>query len=159
MRRFRETGVFEAIFDRIFEEAARHGFLEPDVLLFIDAIHVKASANKNKYVKEIVHEQSRKYQEQLDKEINKDRIAHGKKPFEKKVRSDAVDMFGLNMLKRRTTFAIRKKINGFMRRGEKQYEFLLIYRRSMGCGGHLTRVNIVPYSHAIGLHISRFIII
>ncbi|MDT2173327.1 hypothetical protein P7H02_20580, partial [Paenibacillus larvae] len=42
-----------------------HGFIEPDVL-FIDATHVKASANKNKYVKQIVQEQSRKYQDQLD---------------------------------------------------------------------------------------------
>ncbi|MEV2479144.1 IS5/IS1182 family transposase, partial [Paenibacillus larvae] len=41
-------------------------------------------ANKNKYVKQIVQEQSRKYQDQLDEEINQDRALHGKKPFEKK---------------------------------------------------------------------------
>lgn len=77
VRRFRDTGLFEGIFNHILEEAVRHGFIEPDVLF-------KASANKNKYVKEIVQEQSREYQDQLDEEINKDRVAHGKKPFEKK---------------------------------------------------------------------------
>ncbi|MEV2539174.1 transposase, partial [Paenibacillus larvae] len=32
VRRFRDTGQFEGIFHRILEEAARHGFIEPDVL-------------------------------------------------------------------------------------------------------------------------------
>ena len=53
-------------------------------VLFIDSTHVKASANRHKAIQTVVKEQSRKYQEQLDEEINQDRIAHGKKPFEKK---------------------------------------------------------------------------
>jgi transposase len=83
VRRFRDTNLFESIFMRILEEAVRHGFVEPDVL-FIDATHVKANANKHKYIKEIVEEQTRKYQELLEEEINQDRIMHGKKPLEKK---------------------------------------------------------------------------
>ncbi len=83
VRRFRDTQLFESIFLRILEEAVHHGFVKPDVL-FIDATHVKASANKHKYVKEIVEEQAKKYQELLDEEINQDRIAHGKKPLEKR---------------------------------------------------------------------------
>lgn len=83
VRRFRDSNLFETIFARILEEAVSHGFVEPEVL-FIDATHVKANANKNKYLKEIVQEQSKKYQELLDDEINQDRIAHGKKPLEKK---------------------------------------------------------------------------
>lgn len=51
VRRFRDTRLFEGIFNRILEENARHGFIEPDVL-FINETHVKASANKNKYVEE-----------------------------------------------------------------------------------------------------------
>ena len=50
VRRFKDTNLFEEIFMRILEEAVKHGFVQPDVL-FIDATHVKASANKNKYVK------------------------------------------------------------------------------------------------------------
>jgi len=83
VRRFRDTDVFESIFARILEEAVEHGFVEPDVL-FIDATHVKVNANKNKYVKTLVQEQSKKYQEQLEEEINEDRIRHGKKPLGKK---------------------------------------------------------------------------
>ena len=83
VRRFKDTNVFESIFTRILEEAVRHGLVEPDVL-FIDATHVKANANKHKYVKEMVREHSKKYQALLEEEINEDRVAHGKKPLEKK---------------------------------------------------------------------------
>jgi hypothetical protein len=83
VRRFKDTNLFEEIFMRILEEAARHGFVQSDVL-FVDATHVKANANKNKYVKQVIQEQTRKYQEQLEDEINKDRMEHGKKPLGKK---------------------------------------------------------------------------
>lgn len=45
VRRFQDTNLFEQIFAHILEQAAEHGFIEPDVL-FIDATHVKANANK-----------------------------------------------------------------------------------------------------------------
>ncbi|MGQ9558136.1 MAG: IS1182 family transposase [Desulfurispora sp.] len=83
VRRFRGTNLFETIFQRILEEAVRHGFVDPEVL-FIDSTHVKASANKHKYTKTLIQEQSKKYQAQLEEEINQDRIAHGKKPLPKK---------------------------------------------------------------------------
>lgn len=68
---------------RILEEAVRHGFVQSDVL-FIDATHVKANANKNKYVKQVVQEQIRTYQAQLEDEINQDRQEHGKSENEQK---------------------------------------------------------------------------
>ena len=83
VRRFKDTNLFETIFMRILEEAARHGFVQSDVL-FIDATHVKANANKHKYVKQIIQEQTKKYQELLEEEINQDRADHGKKPLRKK---------------------------------------------------------------------------
>ena len=83
VRRFKDTNVFEQIFMRILEEAVRHGFVDPQVL-FIDATHVKANANKNKYVTKVIQEQVKSYQKRLEEEINQDRIAHGKKPLEKK---------------------------------------------------------------------------
>ncbi|MES6927194.1 transposase, partial [Cutibacterium acnes] len=83
VRRFKDTNLFETIFMRILEEAARHGFVQSDVL-FIDATHVKANANKNKYVKQVIQEQTKKYQELLEEEINQDRADHGKKPLRKK---------------------------------------------------------------------------
>ncbi len=50
--------------------------------IFVDATHVKAAANRKKSKKIIVAKKSAKfYDEQLKKEINADREAHGKKPL------------------------------------------------------------------------------
>lgn len=49
-RRFRESDLFEKIFAKVLEEAIKCGFIKTDSV-FIDATHVKASANKNKYTK------------------------------------------------------------------------------------------------------------
>lgn len=82
-RRFKETDLADRIFDRIIEEAISHGFIHP-VQVYIDATHVKASANKKKYTKEEVEATSRYYQQLLDEEIAADREQHGKKPLKEK---------------------------------------------------------------------------
>ncbi len=46
--------------------------------------HVKACANSNKLQQKDVQEEALFYEEQLRKEINEDRIAHGKKPLKDK---------------------------------------------------------------------------
>jgi transposase len=51
-RRFKESDLFEKIFTRVLMEAIESGFVRTDAV-FIDATHVKASANKNKYVKKM----------------------------------------------------------------------------------------------------------
>ncbi|EGD50171.1 transposase [Thermoanaerobacter ethanolicus JW 200] len=66
------------IFTKILEEAIRHGLVNAEEV-FIDSTHVKASANKKKYTKEIIEQEAKTYQEKLEEEINKDREAHGKK--------------------------------------------------------------------------------
>jgi len=83
VRRFKGTDLFERIFTRILEEACHHGLVDPSVL-YIDSTHVKANANKRKFIKRLVQEEGKKYQELLEEEINQDREAHGKKPLPKK---------------------------------------------------------------------------
>lgn len=79
-RRFKDTDLFEQIFYRILREAADRKLLSPDHV-FIDSTHVKANANKKKFEKKMVRKETRAYEEQLQEEINQDRINHGKKPF------------------------------------------------------------------------------
>jgi len=81
VRRFKESDLFEKIFERILEEAIECGFVQADVI-FIDATHVKANANKKKYIKKLAKERVQRSKKDLLDEINQDRIAHGKKPFE-----------------------------------------------------------------------------
>lgn len=80
IRRFQDTNLFEVIFYRILQEAMDHGFVSPNIV-FIDSTHVKANANKKKYIKKVVEAQTKDYQEQLNQEINEERVLKGKKPL------------------------------------------------------------------------------
>ena len=71
----------EQIFTWILYEAERAGYLKPEVV-FIDATHIKANANLKKKVKKAIPTAARVYEQQLRQEINADRKAHGKKPFD-----------------------------------------------------------------------------
>lgn len=52
-RRFKDTDLFEKIFEYILLEAYKSGFIKSNTV-FIDSTHVKASANKGKSRKELV---------------------------------------------------------------------------------------------------------
>ena len=68
--------VIEGVFRWILEEVARTGYLSPEVV-FVDGTHIKANANLKKQVKKAVPVAAKRYQEQLDEEIEADRAAHG----------------------------------------------------------------------------------
>ena len=80
--RFNEE-VVEKVFFLILSEINGAGYLSPEAV-FIDGTHIKANANMKKAVKKAVPEAAKVYEEQLLKEINEDREAHGKKPFKDK---------------------------------------------------------------------------
>lgn len=80
VRRFRETTLFEDIFSHILEQAVKAGFVTEDNL-YIDSTHIKANANKHKFTKEMTYGQAKDYQDELEDEINRQRIATGKRPF------------------------------------------------------------------------------
>ena len=80
VRRFRETTLFEDVFSHILEQAVKAGFVTEDNL-YIDSTHIKANANKHKFTKEMTYGQAKAYQDELEDEINKERIAVGKRPF------------------------------------------------------------------------------
>ena len=82
-RRFKGTDLFEQIFSKILQECINAGLVDPSEV-FIDATHVKACANSNKLQQKAVQEEAMFYEEQLQKEINEDRVAHGKKPLKDK---------------------------------------------------------------------------
>ena len=75
--------VVEAVFRWILEEVANAGYLSPDIV-FVDGTHIKANANLKKHIKKSIPRAAKRYQEQLDQEIESDRAEHGKKPLKKK---------------------------------------------------------------------------
>ena len=73
----------EGIFAWVLETAVKRKYIKPQNI-FIDGTHIKASANKNKKIKEFAEQTARVYEEQLREEINVDRERHGKKPLKDK---------------------------------------------------------------------------
>ncbi len=79
-RRFKDTDLFEQIFQHILSECFKAGLADASVV-FVDSTHVKARANSKKYRDEIVKEQAIWYEKELLEEIQRDREKHGKKPL------------------------------------------------------------------------------
>ena len=71
----------DRIFTWILNEIAEAGYLSPKAV-FIDGTHIKANANTKKAVKEQIPAASKHYAKELMEEVNADREAHGKKPFD-----------------------------------------------------------------------------
>ena len=86
-RRFKDTGLFEQIFEHILSECYKYKLVDPTEV-FVDATHVKARANNKKMRKRIAQQEAKFYEEQLKEEINSDREAHGKKPLKEKKDDD-----------------------------------------------------------------------
>ena len=82
-RRFKDTDLFEQIFQHILEECYRFKLVDPTEV-FVDATHVKARANNRKMQKRIAQQETLFYEEMLRKEIDSDREIHGKKPLKEK---------------------------------------------------------------------------
>jgi transposase len=81
-RRFKGTDICQKIFDNIVLQAISHGLVEGKTL-YTDSTHLKANANKRKFIEKEVEKSVKDYMSELDKAIDEDRIAHGKKPLKK----------------------------------------------------------------------------
>ena len=62
-------------------EMVEAGYVAPGVV-FVDGTHIKANANTKKIVKQEAPVAAKRYAKELMEEVNADREAHGKKPFE-----------------------------------------------------------------------------
>ena len=71
----------DLVFAWILSEVAEADYLSPSAV-FIDGTHIKANANTKKQVKEQIPAAAKHYAKELMEEVNADREAHGKKPFE-----------------------------------------------------------------------------
>lgn len=75
------TETVDTVFAWILEEVAEAGYLSPKVV-YVDGTHIKANANTKKQVKAEIPAASKRYAKELMDEVNADREAHGKKPFD-----------------------------------------------------------------------------
>ena len=80
LRRYNGSDVPQQIFDEIVRQAMAKGLVGGKIL-YSDSTHLKANANKNKFVERQAKAESKEYINDLNQAINEDRIAHGKKPL------------------------------------------------------------------------------
>ncbi len=80
LRRYNGSDIPQQIFDEIVRQAMSNGLVGGKIL-YSDSTHLKASANKRKYEEKVVKKESQDYIKDLNKAINEDRVAHGKKPL------------------------------------------------------------------------------
>lgn len=81
-RRFKDTNVIQEIFDNIVFQSIKYGLVDGKIL-YSDSTHLKANANKKKFVIKQVEQSVKDYIEELDKDIDADREAHGKQSLKK----------------------------------------------------------------------------
>ncbi len=79
-RRFNGTSVAQDIFDNIVLQAMKRKMVEGKTL-YTDSTHLKANANKRKFIDKIVRGNTKSYLSELDEAVEEDRRSHGKKPL------------------------------------------------------------------------------
>lgn len=82
-RRFNGSDVFREMFDDVVFLALKKGYIEGKIL-YTDSTHLKANANKHKYNKKLVSQNTKHYMEELERAIDADRKSHGKKSLHPK---------------------------------------------------------------------------
>ena len=75
------SDTIEQVFQWILWEANRAGCLSLEAV-YLDGTHIKANANIQKKIKKQVPIAAARYKDELFEEINRDREAHGKPPFD-----------------------------------------------------------------------------
>ena len=136
------TETVDQVFAWILEEVAEAGYLSPKAV-FIDGTHIKANANTKKQVKAAIPAASRHYAKELMEEVNADREAHGKKPFDDddappKKRKDNTSRKKLARRKKDKTRMVTKSItdpdSGLFVKGDHKRQFA--YEAHTACDSH-----------------------
>ena len=154
--RFNEETV-DKIFNWILDEIANEGYLNPEAV-FIDGTHIKANANKNKKIKEQVPVAAKRYTAELLEEINADREAHGKKPFDdyekppKFKNQKKKDNTSKKKLKRRKKDAKTREVtksttdpeSGLFVKGDHKRQFAYEAHTACEMNGYVVGVEVTP---------------
>ena len=79
-RRFKESDVYQKIFDEIVLQAMKKKLVSGHTF-YTDSTHLKANANKKHFQNVLVEQSRQAYMDELDQAVEEDRIRHGKKPL------------------------------------------------------------------------------
>lgn len=137
-RRFRESTIYQEIFDEIVLVAMKRRLVDGKTL-YTDSTHLKANANKQKFTRETVAKSSRDYLDALELAIDEDRLEHGKTPMKPKVSEPPV---------KETKISTTDPESGYMVRDGKPKGFFYLDHRTVD-GLHEIITDTFPTSAAV----------
>ena len=153
--RFKDSNIFQEIFDEIVLQAMKHRMVSGRVLM-TDSTHIKANANKHRFKAQVVHERTKSYLSELDKAIEADRLAHQKKPL--RPREEVTE-------EREIKVSLTDPDSGYMYREGKPEGFYYLDHRTVDAkynvitDVHITPGNVhdsVPYTERLERQMERF---
>ena len=135
IRKFKKNNTAILIFEHLIKQLIEDEIVDPSVV-FIDGTHLKANANKNKYTSEEVIVAAKRYQAELDKEIDDDRAQHYKKQLKRK-KKECPD-----------TKVIKKSLSdpdcGYFHKGEKEKCFAYNVNTASDKNGYVLGMSVDP---------------
>ncbi|XOK64388.1 IS1182 family transposase [Paenibacillus elgii] len=154
-KRLQDSDVVQEIFDHIVFKAIELRMVAGRVLI-TDSTHLKANANKRKFIKQEVEKSVKTYLDDLDEAVQADREAHGKKPL--KPRKEVTQT-------KETKVSTTDPESGYMVRDGKPEGFFYLDHRTVDhkyniiTDVHITPGNVhdsKPYLERLELQIKKF---
>ena len=106
------TGIYEEIFSNVLEQIMNHNLLDL-TNINIDSTHIKARANKRKYLDTVVENEKSIFEEEMLEFINEKRKDDGDKPLPPKIKKEY----------KRKKESTSDPESGWLHKGEKEHQF------------------------------------
>lgn len=123
-QRFHETDMYEKVFGGFLEQIEKANLIDP-TYIFIDSTHIKASANKKKYIDKYIKKEKSIFEDEVLDMINEDRVENYKKPFPPAKPKDET---------KRKKESKTDPDSGWLNKGEKEHNFS--YNTHAACDRH-----------------------
>lgn len=155
LRRFQDSNIFQDLFDETVLLALQKHLVTGEIL-YTDSTHLKANANKKKFNRKDVEGTAKGYLEELEEDINKDRLSHGKKELKEKSKDSKL---------KNTKISTTDPDSGYMCRDFKEEGFAYLDHRTVDgkhniiTDVHVTPGNVhdsIPYIERLDRQINRF---
>lgn len=155
LHRFQASDVFRELFDETVFLALRKKLVTGEIL-YTDSTHLKANANKKKFEKKDVEGTAKHYLDELEEDVNKDRLRHGKKELKDKPKEPEI---------KEKRVSTTDPDSGYMCRDFKEEGFAYLDHRTVDgrhniiTDVHVTPGNVhdsIPYIERLDHQINRF---
>ena len=131
-RRFSDNTIYQDIFEEIVRLAIGHKMVDGHIL-YTDSTHLKANANKNKFINQMVQESTLNYLDDLEQAINVERQKHNQEPLKPRKEKDPDDEppKGSSSKSRNIKVSITDPDSGYMHRDGKPEGFFYLDHRTV----------------------------